>query len=364
MSVLGAAAAVGSGLFNMFSQGKQNQKNRDFQAAENQKSRDYNTEMWNKNNAYNTPLAQMNRLREAGVNPHLAYSNGAPMNTSNAPASSNASSMPAGIAPQMDVNGLMMALRQKAEIDNIKADTQQKQANTEGTLVIADMNKVQLENLPIKLSLENQLMSVNAQVGEKNMQLTDEQIKKVQQEVVNLVSQDKVLQQQFNDLLASTELKEAEKQKVFAAIVLMEAQEVNLLADAELKREQSKTQGFIRSNLQSQTLVNTEKAKALARGNYIGEEVDLTNARLSSAILSKEDQIKLEQFREAVKNNVLKGLNIDHSKIDLMLKNMTLPASVLQEYKNLLPFQSTKTTNRFDSRGNYSGSTTTTTKRR
>lgn len=34
---------------------------------------DYSYKMWQENNAYNTPLAQMQRLLEAGLNPHLAY---------------------------------------------------------------------------------------------------------------------------------------------------------------------------------------------------------------------------------------------------------------------------------------------------
>ena len=45
------------------------------------------------------------------------------MNTSNAPASSNASSMPAGVAPQIDVNGLLSAMALKSQIDKTNAET-------------------------------------------------------------------------------------------------------------------------------------------------------------------------------------------------------------------------------------------------
>lgn len=37
----------------------------------------YNTQMWNAQNEYNTPEAQMERYREAGLNPRLIYGNGA-----------------------------------------------------------------------------------------------------------------------------------------------------------------------------------------------------------------------------------------------------------------------------------------------
>ena len=93
----GALISGGASFLNGLFQGGQNKANRKWQSAENQKARDYNTQMWKMNNAYNDPTKQMERLKNAGINPHLAYSEGSPMNTSNAPASSNASSIPAGI---------------------------------------------------------------------------------------------------------------------------------------------------------------------------------------------------------------------------------------------------------------------------
>lgn len=38
--------------------------------------------MWNRQNEYNSPLAQMSRLKDAGLNPHLVYGNGVTGNTS------------------------------------------------------------------------------------------------------------------------------------------------------------------------------------------------------------------------------------------------------------------------------------------
>lgn len=52
----------------------QNKRNRDWQSDENQKQRDYETKMWEANNAYNTPSAQMERYRQAGINPYLGGS--------------------------------------------------------------------------------------------------------------------------------------------------------------------------------------------------------------------------------------------------------------------------------------------------
>ena len=41
----------------------------------------YQMEMWNANNLYNSPLQQMERLREAGLNPNLVYGNGSATHT-------------------------------------------------------------------------------------------------------------------------------------------------------------------------------------------------------------------------------------------------------------------------------------------
>lgn len=46
---------------------------------------DYNLQMWNKQNEYNTPAAQVARMKEAGLNPALMYSQGNTGNASPAP---------------------------------------------------------------------------------------------------------------------------------------------------------------------------------------------------------------------------------------------------------------------------------------
>ena len=131
MDPISAGISVVGGLFNAGSQSRQNRLNRKFQSEENQKARDYNTQMWEKNNAYNDPTQQMERLKNAGINPHLAYAQGGVTNTSSSPASSNASSMPEGRAPQLDVNAMLNARLIDEQINNMKADTKKKEAEVQ-----------------------------------------------------------------------------------------------------------------------------------------------------------------------------------------------------------------------------------------
>ena len=52
------------------------EKNRVFQRSERLASQEYNLDLWNMNNDYNTPLEQVNRLKEAGINPLSQFGSG------------------------------------------------------------------------------------------------------------------------------------------------------------------------------------------------------------------------------------------------------------------------------------------------
>ena len=53
------------------------EKNRKFNAEQAQLQRDWQEKMWNLSNEYNSPLQQMQRFKEAGLNPNLVYGDGA-----------------------------------------------------------------------------------------------------------------------------------------------------------------------------------------------------------------------------------------------------------------------------------------------
>lgn len=73
---LGAGASVGSSVIsNLFNIG-QAKKERNFQKEMASSNYQHDIDMWNKANEYNAPQAQMQRLKEAGLNPNLAYGSG------------------------------------------------------------------------------------------------------------------------------------------------------------------------------------------------------------------------------------------------------------------------------------------------
>lgn len=84
------AYAIGSELFNAFSQGRSNKLARKWQEKMYyQQRRDALTD-WNMQNEYNSPAAQMARLKGAGLNPNLVYGHGAEAMSQAPPRSSSA----------------------------------------------------------------------------------------------------------------------------------------------------------------------------------------------------------------------------------------------------------------------------------
>ena len=76
-SILGSQSQANANRQNIQAQEAINQRNIDFTRETNALNRQWSLEDWNRQNAYNSPLQQMQRLREAGLNPNLVYGSGA-----------------------------------------------------------------------------------------------------------------------------------------------------------------------------------------------------------------------------------------------------------------------------------------------
>jgi hypothetical protein len=71
-AVAGSAGGIATGLIGGIGQIFSNQA----QKREGRKQRKFALDMWNRQNAYNTPAKQMQRLKDAGLNPALMYGQG------------------------------------------------------------------------------------------------------------------------------------------------------------------------------------------------------------------------------------------------------------------------------------------------
>ena len=364
MDPLSAGIAAGGSLVNGLLQGNQNKKNRDFQRKENQKARDYNTLMWEKNNAYNDPTQQMERLKNAGINPHLAYSQGGVTNTSSSPASSNASSMPEGRAPQLDVNAMLNARLVGEQINNIKADTAKKQAeaqnigtDTEGKTLANGITTKVLENwqntYDADMNFKKSATSVNysnIQVNDKKIEVSDMDIKRTTQEITNMISQNEKLGAEIDEIVARKNYNEQQTKNLVATIGLIKAQIDNYNAQASLSRETAKNQSYIRSNIHADTANKGELYNSLRRGNRIGEKYDYSDRILNYDTNSRALQQMIEKTLQIQKQNNLIDKNITAQELQNSINIITAPAKIVDEYKNAFtPYKSTTQT--FDGDG-------------
>lgn len=84
-SIMGLGGSIAGsmigGAFNLGGMALQHKYNKEMAEIQNQ----YNMDMWQMQADYNTPTAQMSRLRDAGLNPNLAYGNATTGNMSSAP---------------------------------------------------------------------------------------------------------------------------------------------------------------------------------------------------------------------------------------------------------------------------------------
>ena len=139
-AVIGAGiSAIGSLLGNQMqnnSNSNLNRENQLFQSGMLHEQQNWSEKMWNKENEYNTPLAQRQRLQEAGYNPWISGSGGAMSNVAQTPASQGSASAPQSMPMRYDnpfgnlAQTINDSVRVKAESANQLSQAAQNSVNT------------------------------------------------------------------------------------------------------------------------------------------------------------------------------------------------------------------------------------------
>lgn len=101
-------------------------------------------EMWNMNNEYNSPSSQMQRLKEAGLNPNLVYGNGSVVgNSSSSAPSYDAPTLQAYTGQARAASESMMSILQGQQLENLKF--QNDNLAKQGNLLDAQARKTNVE---------------------------------------------------------------------------------------------------------------------------------------------------------------------------------------------------------------------------
>lgn len=160
-----------------------NKKTREFQEHMYNKQRTDSLADWNMQNEYNSPTSQMARLREANLNPHLVYGNGA---TAGGLSSTPRSSSPGSYQHRPftpDLNPLAMGFMdwkvKEAQIDNLKASNTVKEQDAilRSAQVLKTTSDTQGSNISneqkkFNLDLSNELRSTSVEAAKANLQKT------------------------------------------------------------------------------------------------------------------------------------------------------------------------------------------------
>lgn len=210
-ALIGAAASVIGAGTSAAAQASMNKKTREFNREEAEKQRNWsekmyneqnawNYQMWQEEKAYNTPAAQVERLREAGLNPMFYGLDG------NSVGSAADAAQPLGYeraSADNQVNpfaGFGDIATKVAQIANIQADTAKK--NNENISVTAQREKTMAEIDSIKQEIQNKIAT------EK---LTDKQREKLEKDISWL---DRLNEAAIAAQEADTALKQSEKKRI------------------------------------------------------------------------------------------------------------------------------------------------------
>lgn len=231
---LGAAAGlIGQGINAVFTRGA-NRRNQQLAQEAYSRERADNLADWQRQNAYNHPSEQMKRLKEAGLNPHLVYGNGA--TTTAQQVSSTKQEAAKMQAPQFELGGIVQQFVQTMQMqqatDNLREINKNlvlkqmlQKGQIERTFIGADMDALLLKSMPETINLQQAGMQLKNNLT--NTQITFQTDENIRRAALTTQSLSEGLNR-----LAQQALQQAQTK---AQTALIQQQIKNLRADKQIK---------------------------------------------------------------------------------------------------------------------------------
>lgn len=308
-----------------------------YNSAEADKQRNWETEMLHETQAYNSPSAQMQRLRDAGLNPSLAY--GQPIAEAQPPAGAEASyggsvrplpaeSMIDGISKMIGVTGLLDEQKEllKWQAEEYKSRVpinQQKVINmrTELGKVIAET-----DNLVKDLSVKESQIELNKVLGQQAANTA-----------IKIANDNKLFMDTYDQQL-----------QLFTSKVEQQGyltKQDKIRADTLLQSIQSE----INKNIESLKVMQSEATKNWAQAS-----------ECMALVAKLEEEAKMI----ATARDLKEEFGAAHEIVDMVTQSIGTLGSIgifLRGVKSGRKQDVSTTTNRFDEDGNFSGMSQTTT---
>lgn len=279
-------------------QREENRLNRYYNQMLARQQNEWNLQQWNRENAYNSPLAQMYRLRQAGLNPDLMYGQGTTGNSAGSPEmTSGAPSEPQDMASLLSKRSLGQTLSM-----SIEREQQRRMNEAQIKAIEANTNKTNAETTGINLDnfVKNgtkeymiQIAGVNVTNAQKSGQLTDAQRQAVYQgieESKQKIDESKATVDQIRALIDKLDF---DKQQDAKRLIL-----------EEIKNNAEVRELYSRVNLNdSQTKLNENELDELVATFYFrltGLTLDNEEKRGRIGVLAKEAE---KLYTEIQRNN-------------------------------------------------------------
>lgn len=208
--VISSGISAAAGLANTAAQGNLNKKNRKWQEEQAAIQREYSTEMmnrqnawnmemWNKENEYNNPLNQVQRLRDAGLNPLYygldgssanALESAQPLGYERAESNFQTNPIGAGIEAFVQAKGIENSTKlANAQIDKLKEETR-------GNKISNDFQDATKEARAEAIELANNLSKKEVEKIDQAIKESEQNIKESIQRTENLVEEKALMESQ------------------------------------------------------------------------------------------------------------------------------------------------------------------------
>ena len=164
---IGAGLQIGTAALNRHWRRKEESGRRKYEQARELDRRSYDQRMWDKVNKYNHPLAQMQRLTDAGLNPNLIYGSSPGSAVGNAQSIATGKQLQGQVPQyQMDnpIGAFMNTKVQQAQSNNLKADANLKTAQAIKAGKDAGISGVTLDYLERTLDTRAAIQDIDLEI--------------------------------------------------------------------------------------------------------------------------------------------------------------------------------------------------------
>lgn len=323
---LTAIGGLATGLFNNKSDKKLFNKQAAFAREESQKERDWQERMYNQNNAYNSPAAQMQRYKDAGLNPDLVYGDGSLTSPAQAPSGGAQAPTPtAGHTPFQnpfaDAGSIISQkklIESQAKANDAKANRDNKEVEIASARLV--MDKAKSESA---IRLENSQVYLNHVVAD----YTHKQGERVAAEINNLNASTSRLQQETENLR-----KELEVQDERISTLRFE----RFIRSAEFKQSVRESNSRIADNYASAGLKKQQKRTEVYRTTENMYKAGLNEQEWKVAVATYVEQVAGIKARSATDEKVLEKVKKQLGILDIEAAEAQFNFDKNKEYKDLM----------------------------